>query len=63
MLLFISWSQSERFYARALPSSDENSLGKKVALKTLILSNIEAPSARLLKQNIFLATLQYSDVF
>jgi hypothetical protein len=37
--------------------------GKKVALNTLILSNVEAPSARLLNCNIFLATLQYSDVF
>ena len=36
---------------------------KKVALNTLILSNVEAHSARLLKCNIFLATLQYSDVF
>ena len=35
----------------------------KVALNTLILSNVEALSARLFNCNVFLAKLQYSDVF
>ena len=46
-----------------LSKSGKYASGKIVALNTLILSNVEAPSARLLTCNIFLATLQYSDVF
>ena len=50
-------------YLVQLSKSGKYASGKIVALSTLILSNVEAPSARLLTCNIFLATLQYSDVF
>jgi hypothetical protein len=46
-------------YLVQLSKSGKCASGKKVALNTLILSKIEAPSARLLNCNIFLATLQY----
>ena len=35
---------------------------KKVALNTLITGNVEAPTAKLLNYNVFIAKLQYSDV-
>ena len=37
--------------------------GKKVALNTLIISNVEAPTAWLLKSNLILATFPYPYVF
>ena len=50
-------------YLVQLSKSGKYASGKKVAQNTLILGNVEAPSARLLKCNVFLAKLQYSDVF
>ena len=50
-------------YLVQLSMSVKNAQDKKIALNTLILSNVESPSSRLLKYNIFLATLQYSAVF
>ena len=46
-----------------LSKSDKYASGKKVALNTLILSIVEATSARLCKCNGFIAKLQHSDVF
>jgi hypothetical protein len=50
-------------YLVQISKSGKYAPGKKVALNPLILSNVEASSARLLKCNTFFATLQYSDVF
>jgi hypothetical protein len=41
-------------YLVQLSKSGKYALGKKVALNTLILRNVEAPSARLLNFNIFM---------
>ena len=46
-----------------LSKSGKYASDKKVAQNTLIIGNVEAPSARLFHCNVFIATLQYSNVF
>ena len=50
-------------YLVQVSKSGKYASDKKVALKTLILINVEAPTAWLLKGNLILATFPFSGVF